>query len=174
MESPHKPRLKSMDDAFRLYYRPLCLYALHYLNDPEDAEDTVQDCFAALWERMNNGRIVSDLRAYLYSMTRNHCIDRLKKDSAIDSNVTPTDLADEISDEECEERSFIEARLWTAIDSLPERCREALLLSKRDGLKYEEIAKRQGVSVNTVKNQISKALKALKEGGRKIYMFFFG
>ncbi len=163
-----------MDDVFRQYYRPLCLYALHYLNVSEDAEDIVQDCFAELWEHMNNGRIVSDAKSYLYSMTRNRCIDRLKKDRMIDLNAIPTDLADKISDEECEERSFIEARLWTAIDSLPERCREALLLSKRDGLKYEEIAKRQGVSVNTVKNQVSKALKALKEGGRRIYMFFFG
>lgn len=170
----HRPCLKSMDDAFRLYYRPLCLYALHYLNNTEDAEDTVQDCFAGLWEHINNGRMVSDLKSYLYSMTRNHCIDKLKKHSVIDPNITPMDLADEISDEECEERAFIEARLWTTIDSLPERCREALLLSKRDGLKYEEIAKRQEVSVNTVKNQISKALKALKEGGRKVYMFFFG
>ncbi|MBR8709715.1 hypothetical protein IX321_002527 [Bacteroides pyogenes] len=170
----HRPCLKSMDDAFRLYYRPLCLYALHYLNNTEDAEDTVQDCFAELWEHINNGRMVSDLKSYLYSMTRNHCIDKLKKHSVIDPNITPMDLADEISDEECEERAFIEARLWTTIDSLPERCREALLLSKRDGLKYEEIAKRQEVSVNTVKNQISKALKALKEGGRKVYMFFFG
>lgn len=171
---PHKSYLKNMDDAFHQYYRPLCLYALHYLNDSEDAEDTVQDCFAELWERMNNGRLVSDLKSYLYSMTRNRCIDRLKEDSIIDSTITPMDLTDEISDEECEERSFIEARLWTAIDSLPERCREALLLCKRDGLKYEEIAKRQGISVNTVKNQVSKALKTLKEGGRKIYMFCFG
>ncbi|MFR3328824.1 MAG: RNA polymerase sigma-70 factor [Odoribacter splanchnicus] len=170
----HRPCLKSMDDAFRLYYRPLCLYALHYLNNIEDAEDTVQDCFAELWEHINNGRMVSDLKSYLYSMTRNHCIDRLKKDSVINSNVTLMALADEISDEECEERSFIEARLWTAIDSLPERCRESLLLCKRDGLKYEEIAKQQGVSVNTVKNQISKALKVLKEEGQRIYIFFFG
>ena len=163
-----------MEDAFRLYYRPLCLYALHYLDDPEDAEDIVQDCFTELWERMSEGRTVSDLKAYLYSMTRNRCIDRLKKDCMIDASITPMDLAEEISDAECEERSFVEARLWTAIDALPERCREALLLCKRDGLKYEEIAKRQGVSVNTVKNQISKALKALKEGGRKVYLFFFG
>lgn len=71
---PHRPCFKSMEDAFRFYYRPLCLYALHYLNNTEDAEDTVQDCFAALWEHINNGRMVSDLKSYLYSMTRNHCI----------------------------------------------------------------------------------------------------
>ena len=46
-------------------------------------------------------------------------------------------------------------------------------MSKRDGLKYEEIADELGLSVNTVRNQISKALKVLKEGARKLYMFFF-
>lgn len=172
---PHKSFYPlDMDHAFRQYYRPLCLYALHYLSDTEDAEDAVQDCFAELWERINQGRMIADLKSYLFTMVRNHCLDSLKRSNAIDVSVSPTDLADCVPEEEYEERSFVEARLWTAIDSLPERCREALLLSKRDGLKYEEIAERQGVSVNTVKNQVSKALKVLKEGGRKIYMFFFG
>jgi RNA polymerase sigma-70 factor (ECF subfamily) len=63
--------------------------------------------------------------------------------------------------------------LWTAIDSLPEKCREVFVMSKRDGLKYEEIAEELGLSVNTVRNQISKALKILKEGAQKIFSFFF-
>ena len=42
-------------------------------------------------------------------------------------------------------------------------------MSKRDGLKYEEIAQELGLSVNTVRNQISKALKVLKNGAIKIY-----
>lgn len=41
-------------------------------------------------------------------------------------------------------------------------------------MKYEEIAVRLHISVNTVKNQMSKALKTLKEGARKVYLFFFG
>lgn len=164
----------NIDDAFRQYYRPLCLYALHYLHDTADAEDVVQDCFANLWECVNDARTVSNVKSYLYSMVRNRCIDLLKKDNMFDSNITPTDLVDKILDEEFEECSFIEARLWTAIDSLPERCRETLLLCKQEGLKYEEIADRLGISVNTVKNQVSKALKILKEGGRNIYIFFFG
>ena len=79
-----------------------------------------------------------------------------------------------IDDDDAQERSQIEARLWTAIDSLPEKCREVFLMSKRDGLKYEEIATELGISENTVRNQISKALKVLKDGAIKIFMFFFG
>jgi RNA polymerase sigma-70 factor (ECF subfamily) len=44
-------------------------------------------------------------------------------------------------------------------------------MSKRDGLKYEEIAEELGLSVNTVRNQISKALNTLKDGAKKIYSF---
>ena len=165
---------KIFREHFLQYYRPLCLFALHYLKDIDDAEDTVQDCFMELWKRKEKGFEVSGLKSYLYSMVRNRCIDILKKDSLIDGNVQPSDLEGILSDEECEEWSYDEARLWTAIESLPEKCKEVFLLAKRDGMKYEEIAVRLHISVNTVKNQMSKALKTLKEGVRKVYLFFFG
>lgn len=164
---------KNIDDAFCRYYRPLCLYAMHYLHDMVLVEDIVQDCFTELWERLTTENEVSNVKAYLYMMVRNQCYDALKKENSTQRDLSPSDLEDIISDEECEERSLIEARLWTAIDSLPERCREVFLLSKRDGLKYKEIAYKLDISVNTVENQVSKALQILKEGYKKIYYFFF-
>ena len=131
---------------------------MHYLHDIALVEDIVQDCFAELWERLSTEKEVSNVKAYLYMMVRNHCCDILKKDNPTHCDLSPSDLEDIISDEKCEERSLIEARLWTAIDSLPEQCREVFLLSKRDGLKYREIADKLDISVNTVENQVSKAL----------------
>ena len=95
-----------------------------------------------LWKRKEKGFEVSGLKSYLYSKVRNRCIDILKKDSLIDGNVQPSDLEEILSDEECEEWSYDEARLWTAIEALPEKCKEVFLLAKRDGMKYEEIAVR--------------------------------
>lgn len=165
---------KIFREHFLQYYRPLCLFALHYLKDIDDAEDTVQDCFMELWRRKDREMDASGLKSYLYSMVRNRCIDILKKDSLIDSNVQPSDLEEILSDEECEEWAYDEARIWTAIDSLPEKCREVFLLAKKEGLKYEEIAVRMGISVHTVKNQMSKAIKTVKAGVQKVYLFFFG
>lgn len=163
-----------MEELFRYNYRPLCLYALHYLGDSDMAEDVVQECFATLWEKLEAGLAVANRRAYLYMTVRNRCLDQLRRKGMQTESLKPYDTYDIIDDDDAQERSQIEARLWTAIDSLPEKCREVFLMSKRDGLKYEEIATELGISENTVRNQISKALKVLKDGAIKIFMFFFG
>jgi RNA polymerase sigma-70 factor (ECF subfamily) len=159
------------DNVFRCYYRPLCLYALHYLTDVDVAEDIVQECFAQLWERLKRGDEVSETKNYLYSMVRNRCIDSLKSNDVVDKSVALEDI-DIADDDDYEERSELEAKMWTAIDSLPEGCRQVLLLCKRDGMKYEEVAEQLSISVNTVKNQMSKALKILKGEGDKVYSLF--
>lgn len=163
-----------MEELFRYNYRPLCLYALHYLGDSDMAEDVVQECFATLWEKLEAGLAVANRRAYLYMTVRNRCLDQLRRKGMQTESLKPYDTYGIIDDDDAQERSQIEARLWTAIDSLPEKCREVFLMSKRDGLKYEEIASELGISENTVRNQISKALKVLKDGAIKIFMFFFG
>ena len=74
-----------------------------------------------------------------------------------------------ITDEEAQDRSFLEARLWKAIDSLPQRQREALLLCKRDGLSYRETAEKMGISEKTVEHLLSNAMKALRGHRADIY-----
>ena len=158
---------------FKYNFRPLCLYALHYLGDVDAAEDVVQECFMKLWEKLEQGAEVHNSRAYLYMTVRNRCLDQLRKNDIPTESLKPHDTYGIIDDDDAQERSQTEARLWTAIDSLPVKCREVFIMSKRDGLKYEEIAEELGLSVNTVRNQISHALKVLKEGVHKLYMFFF-
>ncbi|MDE6859434.1 MAG: RNA polymerase sigma-70 factor [Duncaniella sp.] len=161
-------------EIFRLYYRPLCLYALHYLHDPDSAEDVVQDCMTDFLERHSEGERPANVKSYLFAMVRNRSLDYLRSESRLDRTGTSDEFDRIIDEDEYEEASFTEARLWTAIDSLPSRCREILLMCKRDGMKYEEIASELGISINTVRNQMSKALKILKEGCHRVYMFLFG
>ena len=162
-----------IEALFRYNYRPLCLYALHYIQDVDLSEDIVQESYAALWEKLQEGAHVLNRKSYLYMMVRNRCLDHLRKTGIPTESLKPYDTYGIIDDDDAQERAQTEARMWTAIDSLPEKCREVFILSKRDGLKYEEIAEELGLSVNTVRNQISKALKVLKEGVHKLYTFFF-
>lgn len=162
------------DTLFRYHYRPLCLYAIHYVHDIDAAEDVVQECFSVLWEKTEQeGGEIANVRSYLYTMVRNRSLDWLKQNSMFDTTLSPSDLEDRLPEEEVEERTVMEARIWTAIDSLPDRCREVFLLNKRDGMKYKDIADKFHISVHTVDNHIQKALRLIREGAYKVYTFFF-
>lgn len=159
----------TFEALFKYNYRPLCLYALHYVADADIAEDIVQESYTALWSKLQEGAEVQNRKSYLYMMVRNRCLDNLRAKGLPTESLKPYDTYGIIDDDDAQERSEIEARLWTAIDSLPEKCREIFIMSKRDGLKYEEIAQELGISENTVRNQISKALKLIREGAAKIF-----
>ena len=160
-----------MENLFRYHYRPLCIFALHYLKDIDASEDVVQEAFALLWEKLSAGEKVVNQKGYLYSIVKNRSLDILRKGGLTGEAISLDGSVDDI-EEPAVEDAEVEARLWTAIDTLPEKCREIFLMSKRDGLKQEEIAQELGVSLQTVKNQVSKALKILKDGAVKIYTFF--
>lgn len=148
----------NIDTLFKTYYRPLCIYAMHYLSgNIEEAEDIVQECFVKICQQQ-----ATINKAYLYTTVRNLCIDCLREKKIDTVKLQPQDLDGYITDPDAQERSFREAELWTAIDSLPERCRQIFLMNKRDGMKYHSIAKELNISEKTVEHQISKALKLLK------------
>jgi len=153
---------------YEQYFRQLCLYALHYVGDLDESKDIVQECFASL---IKNNPALSNPKVYLYNSVRNRCIDllRLRKKERI----APMDDLSYISDEEAQRRSEIEVQLWEAVDSLPPKRRELLLLNKRDGLKYSDIARLKGLSENTVRNQIFRAIESLRNNSKKILNFLF-
>ena len=133
-------------------------------------EDLVDDAFEIMWIKVQEGVEIINKRAYLYAAVRNLCLDYLrKKRFQIVSLEDKHDLIDDSKDELYQKDSLIEAKLWTAIGELPEKCQEVFLMNKRDGMKYNEISAELGISVNTVRNQIAKAMKFLKEGPVKIY-----
>lgn len=162
----HTKREMDINSLFKTYYRPLCLYAMHYLNgDTVIAEDIVQESFVKMWQCKPKNN-----KAFLYSAVHNACIDHIRKNKATLTEILPQDIDGAISDEDAQTRSFTEARLWTAIDDLPEGMRKVLLMSKRDGMKYREIAEELGISEKTVEHHIASAMKKLK-GKKKDILF---
>ena len=163
---------RDIDQLFRLYYRPLCLYAARYIHDAATVEDIVQAAFIAFWEKSTSGGQPDAPKSYLYRIVHNRCIDSLRQGGR-DAIIELERLREDVPDEETVDRSFLWARLWTAIDRLPAKRREILLLSKRDGLSYAEIARRMGISENTVHNQLTKALHTLRAGSDQVFFTFF-
>ena len=149
------------------------MYASHFLRDMDTCEEVVQSGFVSFWDKVRAGEAPAHPRSYLYATVRNGCLNVLRRQWLAGERDAPVDL-EGVPDEEVVERSFEEARVWTAIDRLPSRRREILLMSKRDGVPAEEIAEHFGISERTVQNQISRALQALRRGAKKVYLFLFG
>ena len=149
---------------YRQNFRPLCLYALHYVSDTGVSEDIVQDCFVSFWGKYSAADASSDMASsisILYVAVRNRCIDYLRKRQP--DRLEPEDADGIISDDEARERSVDEAALWQAIDRLPKKRRQILMMNKRDGMSYKSIAEETGLSVITVRNHISLAMRDMRK-----------
>jgi RNA polymerase sigma-70 factor (ECF subfamily) len=154
-----EPSFKALFDS---YYSNLCYYAFTLLRDMDEAEDMVQTVFMKLWERKETLMFTGTAKAYLYKAVYHQCINQLEarqvrqkyKERAI---VTPQEVQQpEAFPQELEES------VKAVIDALPQQCKRIFMMSRYEELRYSEIASQLGISVNTIENQISKALKILR------------
>lgn len=150
--------VKEFEILFRKLYLPLGMYALRIVDDADVAEDLEQDAFMKAWLYIENGGEIENFTSFMYRTVRNVCISYLRNRP----EMLGEELISEVADEEID-TSFRDARIWKAIDELPEKCREIFLMSKRDGLSNEEIAEELDISIKTVKNQMTKAFSRLRE-----------
>ena len=150
------------EKEYRLLHLPLCMYALRLTGDVDMAGDIVEEAFARVWEMVRAGEGPDNLKAYLYTAVRNKALTSLKECGRFEAMPETYEVSED--DVDTSER---DARLWKALDSLPEKCRRVFLLSKRDSLTNAEVAEELGISVKTVENQITRAYRLLRAAYRK-------
>ena len=163
---------KSFERFFIVLYPRLTAYATLFL-EPEEAEDVVQDLFAYIWEHLGHLIIHTSLEAYLFKSVYQRCLNRIKQRKLKDIHHRQIEeriesIERQYFNPETNESirklfmSDLKNDMRKAIDELPERCREVFMLSYIYQLKNKEIAEVLDISVNTVENHISNALKTLR------------
>ena len=134
---------------------------MNYVLDQDQAEELVQEVFANVWSKAATLKIQSSPRAYLFSSTRNACLNFLKHKKVEQAYLEQSTFHQEQGDPvEYEE---LVGRLERALDQVPEKCREIFELNRFHGKRYKEIAQELGLSLKTVENQMGKALKILRQ-----------
>lgn len=151
------------ESIFRDYFGPLCGFSNKYVDDFDAAKDIVHEVFISLWEKFNDLPADSNYKSYLYTAVRNRSLNYLR------DKKSHARLEDAGSMEASENSAGLlelelAERIEECMDQLPERCREIFELSRIDGLRYREIAEKLNISIKTVENQMSKALRILKSG----------
>ena len=140
-------------------------YACTLLKNEAEAEEIAQTVFVKLWEKRKALSVETSMKAYLYRMAHNDCMNWLKRQTVVKKFQNEKAYAMKYeTDGRQDNASFsqLEEKLSHALQELPERCRTIFQLSRFEDLKYREIATQLRISEKTVENQMGKALKLLR------------
>lgn len=147
--------------------RRLLAYLRHARQPACDLEDLRQEVFARVYEAAYVQR-PSPVWPYMLMVARNLVVDRLRR-----AQIVPIELLadpdalgaagdDALADRVLEGKQEL-ARVYAAVETLPERCREVVRMRKIEGISQREVAQRLGIAEHTVEKQISKGLRRLAE-----------
>lgn len=154
--------INQFEVLFKEYYEKLCAFGTKYVQNIEQAEEVVQDTFYNIWKNRKTLNITTSLKSYLYTAVRNNCLQvirtrslDIKYENYYKSHYTNDSIspADELNAKE------LSNVINKALNSLPEKCRIIFKMSRYEGLKYHEIAKKLSISIKTVEANMGKALK---------------
>lgn len=160
-----------LDEWFMREVLPLEPMLMRFLqrNWRNEAEitDLRQEAYARIFEAARRERPTL-VKPFLFQVARNLMIDRLRKQSVVNLET----MADfdwlNVSDDKPSIESAVTARqelrlLQGALDGLPPRCRQVVVMRKVEGLSQKEVAKRMGITIETVENQVAKGMRLLTQ-----------
>lgn len=167
---------KAFRKVFDAYHKSIYNYAYKFSKNHEEAEELVQEVFVSLFLNRDKIENSESLYPYLFVITKRITISIFRKKvvkSKFDHHLKCSWKEDCKSTEHTLDTIELNNVWASAIERLPERQREVYELNKINGLSYEEIAEKIGVSKYTVKNQLITASKTVKLIVRNIYLLLF-
>jgi len=150
------------EKLFREFFAPLMAFSRRILADEDDAREVVHQVFINLWEKREEIDLSTSMKSYLFTSVNNRSLNMIRDRKKFSSEEMP-DLPGEWDVSAQIESMELEEKIREVIASLPEKCREIFQLNRFEGLKYSEIATQMDISVKTVENQMTKALKILRQ-----------
>ena len=165
-------RVRASDqEAFRILFEKfqpiLFRIVLHSLRDTDAAHDIVQETFVRMWNHRASLRAKLPLLAFLLRISRNLVLDHakyLEVRRKLEAEIPQASPALGDHPDEALQLHELEEKLMKVVETkLSAKCREVFLLSRIEEMSNAEIGRHLGISVKTVENQITRALKILRK-----------
>ncbi len=151
---------------FDQHYPSLLGDVYRIVADEDAGQDLVQEVFVELWRKRAELDIHTSLRAYLRRAAVNRALTYLKNHRRLRFDGDDWSQTADTSHHDIrrqEEQETLEQALHRAIATLPEKCRVVFSLSRFEQRSHREIAEQLGISVKTIENQITKAMRMLRD-----------
>ncbi|MFL5895440.1 MAG: RNA polymerase sigma factor, partial [Thermoleophilaceae bacterium] len=146
------------------YESRLLSFCRHMLGSREDAEDVLQEVFAAAYNAMLRDERAINVRPWLYRIARNRCLNHLRRPVPVGQDsmdIFERDGGQTTSDTVHRREEF--RQIVADVQDLPETQRTALLLREIDALSYDQIAEAMETTVPSVKSLLVRARVSLAE-----------
>lgn len=148
--------MSSFEDIVDSYYQPIYRFCYHLLANQAEAEDATQECFLKAYKYIENLRDEKLIKAWLYQISRNVCIDKQRGFSKFKSFLKSYITFEESLPIESDHL------ILKLVAKLPKQQAEIFILRQLHDFSTEETAKIVGVTEGTVKSQLSRAVNFLK------------
>ncbi len=156
---------RAFTEIFNRYQPLLYDFAYKKIRDQEESKDIIQEIFVNLWNNRKSFELKISLSGYLYRSVLNKILNNLKHHTIREEYVLSFQQMIEETVEETDYRireKDIEKLIETEIGALPHKMREVFEMRKREFFTNKEIAKKLGISEQTVETHMKRALKALR------------
>lgn len=172
VERVRKGDSRAFDLLVRKYRHKIVGLISRYVHDWSECEDVAQEAFVRAWRALPAFRGESAFYTWMYKIAvntaKNHLVAQNRRPPAEDidaETAVQVDAGGRLRDEATPEhelaRREIEQTVFDTVERLPEELRTAITLREVDGLSYEEIAKRMGCPIGTVRSRIFRAREAI-------------
>lgn len=157
-------------ELFLIYHKRLLNFSMTITRSKESSEEVVSDVFYKLWVSRSTLTTIENFHLYIYVVTKNLSINRAlieKKDQSFSLDEAMVNVKTIHGDpEQLMITSEMHKKIRAAIESLPPKCQLIFKLIREDGLKYKEVAELLNLSLKTIENQMTIALKKISDSIR--------
>lgn len=156
-------QLDYLNEVFNRYNKRIYNYFLKSTLEQSDSDDLTQELFIRVMKYKNSYKEGHSVQFWIFQIARNMVKDHFRKLKVHKDKFNPVEVMPEVSEKVDEVAFEREKKLHMAMKMLPEEKRELLVLSKFQGMKYEQLATMRKTSVSNIKVQVHRTIKELKD-----------
>ncbi len=156
-------QLDQLNELFGRYSRRIYSYFLKSTMSKDDSDDLTQDLFIRVMKYRKSYKEGQRFEIWVFQIARNMVKDHFRKMKVHEDYFNPENMMHDLAEEDNKEQMEKERVLYAAMNKLPQEKRELLVMSKFDGMKYEQIATLKKTTVSNIKVQVHRTIKELKD-----------